>query len=182
MRKASVKSRIVLGLVGILTSLLVLAAYIGIIPDRDSAIRKSRASLAEAVAIHSTMLVMRSEVLRLQKDFDMLVERNSDLLSLGLRRHSGRILVDTGDHDKHWVKMTDEYSKGSQVRVPIWTGKLKWGELEMRFERLNADGIWGLLDIPIVQIVLFMGVLCFIIYYLYYTFIFFCFCAFVIFW
>ena len=167
MQILNVKSRVVFGLVGLITSLLMLAAYFGIVPDRDSAVREGRTALAEAIALHSTALVMRNDVLRLDTDFKMMAERNPDLLSLALRRENGRPLVATGNHDEHWQEMAGEYSKDAQVRVPIWTGTQKWGQLELRFEALKAGGIRGVFEMPMVRIVLFMGVLCFVAFYFY---------------
>ena len=167
MHKLSVKFRVVLGLVGLTVSLVMLASYVGIVPDRNGAIREGRTSLAETIALHSTALVMTNDVLRLEADFNMMAERNTDLLSLALRREDGHPLVATGDHKENWQPMSGEYSKASQVRVPIWAGKQKWGQLELRFEALKAAGLRGVIETPIISIVLFMGVLCFIAFYFY---------------
>ena len=167
MPKLSIKTRVVLGLVGLLISLLMVASYFDVVPDREGAVREGRTALAEVIALHCTALVMRGEILRLESDFNMMAERNPDLLSLALRRENGRTLVAVGDHDDFWIKMTGEYSKDSQVKVPIWTGQVKWGQLELRFKALKANGIWGVVDTPIIRLMLFMGVLCFIIFYIY---------------
>jgi len=89
MKIINAKSRIVLGLAGIITSLVMLAFYIGIVPDRSTAIREGRTALAESIAIHSTALVITSDFNRLKSDLNLLIERNDTLLSLGLRRDDG---------------------------------------------------------------------------------------------
>lgn len=167
MQKLSVKFRVVLGLVGLTVSLVMLASYIGIIPDRDSAIRQGRTALAEVIAFHSTALVMKKDILRIEADFNMMTERNADLLSLGLRQANGRAMVATGDHAEQWQEMSGEYSKDAQVRVPIWAGRQKWGQLELRFKAIRSGGLLGWIEIPGVRIILFMAVLCFIAYYFY---------------
>jgi len=116
MRRWNVKYRVVLGLVGLTVSLFMLAFLIGIVPDRESAVREGRAALAEAIAVHSTAAVMANNVQRLEADFKLLAERNADLLSLGLRREDGRALVLTEGHADHWLEMSGEYSKGHAKR------------------------------------------------------------------
>ena len=162
------KVRITMGLVGAMTSLVMLAFFLNIIPDRNSAIREGRAVLAETIAVYSTALVKTAESKRLRDDFNLLADRNKELLSLALRHENGSTLVSTGDHVDRWEKMTGEYSKDSQVRVPIWAGNQQWGQLELRFEPLASEGAWsGVLKNPMVQMVVFMGLAGFIVYYFY---------------
>ena len=167
MKRLNVKSRVVLGMVGLAVSLVMLAVYLGIIPDKASAVQEGRTSLAETIAVHSTALIMRGQFQRLETDFSLIAERNADLLSLALRRDDGRSLVAVGDHNDHWKAMPDEYSMGGQVKVPIWAGERKWGQLELRFKPLNSGGPWGALGTPMVRITLFMGVGCFVVFYFY---------------
>jgi signal transduction histidine kinase/DNA-binding NarL/FixJ family response regulator len=162
------KARITMGLVGVMTSLVMLAFFLNIVPDRTSAVREGRAALAEAIAVYSTALVKTAQSQRLTDDFNLLAERNKNLLSLALRHKSGDLLVSTGDHADCWEEMNGEYSKDSQVRVPIWAGEEKWGQLELRFEPLTSEGfLSGLLKNPMMQMTLFMGLVGFVIYYYY---------------
>ena len=162
------KARITMGLVGVMTSLVMLAFFLNIVPDRNSAVREGRAVLAEAIAVYSTALVKTAKSQRLRDDFNLLAERNKNLLSLALRHKNGDLLVATGDHTDRWEEMTGEYSKDSQVRVPIWAGEQKWGQLELRFESLSSEGFWsGLLKNPMMQMTFFMGLAGFVLYYYY---------------
>ena len=94
-----------------------------------------------------------------------MAERNIDLLSLGLRRADGQSVSATPGHDDFWQDMEGEYSQESQVRVPIWSGSKKWGELELRFATLNETGPLGVLNNPLIRMILFMGVGCFVVFY-----------------
>ena len=172
MRFLSPKARISLGLVGIMVSLVMLCFSFDIIPDRNSAVREGRAALAESIAVYSTALVKTanyqgSNYQRLTADFKLLVERNQDLLSLALRHKDGQTLVTTENHDSQWQEMGSEYSRGSQVRVPIWSGDQKWGQLELHFHSLAGAGLIGLLKTPMILTVLLLGSVGFLIYYFY---------------
>jgi PAS domain S-box-containing protein len=167
MRKLNVKHRVVIGLVGLTLSLVMLAFMFGIVPDRESAVRDGRAALAEAVALHSTMAVMSSNLQHLEADYKLLAERNADLLSVALRRQDGQILTATDGHADHWQDMGGEYSTDAQVQVPIWAEGGKWGTLELRFKALDARGIGGILQHPMVRTLAFLGVLCFVAFSFY---------------
>jgi signal transduction histidine kinase/DNA-binding NarL/FixJ family response regulator len=84
-----------------------------------------------------------------------------------LRKESGGILIATADHADQWKPMTGEYSTESQLRVPIWAGNKIWGQLELCFKPLKKGGLWDHVDRPMIQMVLFMGLAGFVIYYFY---------------
>ncbi len=167
MKGSSAKSRVSMGLVGIIVSVIMVAGFLRIFPDGVTELRQSRAMLAETIAIFSSALVDKAPVQRIQDDFNLLLERNQGLLSLGLRRDSGTPLVATGDHNKLWQEMSGEYSSEDQLRVPIWAGEKKWGQLELRFLPNSSGVLLGLLDNAMVRTVLFMGIVCFVIFYFY---------------
>ncbi len=167
MRRLSVKFRVVLGLVGLTVCIAMLAFYAGFIPDKTAIVRESRKALAETIAIHSTALVLTNEFQRLAADFKLLAARNADLISLGLRRVDGRSLIASDEHDGLWQSMEGEYSKDTQVRVPIWAGEMKWGQLELRFKTLQQDGPGLIFAHPVVRLTLFLGGLCFLAFYFY---------------
>ncbi len=167
MKILNTKLRIVIGLTGLIVSLIMLAFFLKIVPDRIAAVREGRAALAESIAVYSTALVMKSDFKRLRDDLDLIVERNDDLMSAALRRDSGRILIAIGDHTSQWENMTGQYSKESQVRVPIWSGERRWGQLELRFKPLVAKGFRGVMDNPMVRMILFMALGCIVAFYFY---------------
>ena len=167
MRGTSAKSRIALGQAGLMVSLLLTAALVGLIPDRISAVREARAALAEAIATHSSALVTRTDLRRLEAELRLVVERNDDILSAGVRQASGRAVVTIEDHDQHWSNIEGEYSTDSQLQVPIWAGKQKWGQVELRFRPLTEPGWLGFVKNPLVLLIGFMALCSFFIFYVY---------------
>ena len=97
-----------MGLVGVMTSLVMVAFFLNIIPDRNRAVREGRTALAETIAVYSTALVKTAKSQRLRDDLNLLTDRNENLLSLALRRESGGVLVSTDDHAEKWQAMTGE--------------------------------------------------------------------------
>jgi signal transduction histidine kinase/DNA-binding response OmpR family regulator len=162
------KTRITMGLIGIMISFVMVAFLMDIIPDREKVLREKRAALAETIAVYCTALVRTNSIGRLRDDFNLLAERNIDLLSLALRHESGNLFVAIGEHGEHWEEMPGQYSKNAQVRVPIMAGNEKWGELELRFESFGGKRAWfGFLNNPMLRIILFLGLSCFVVFYYY---------------
>ena len=58
MKRLNVKHRVVIGLIGLTVSVVMLAFFLGIVPDRDEAVRQGRTVLAEAIAVHTTSMVI----------------------------------------------------------------------------------------------------------------------------
>ncbi len=65
----------------LVVSVLLIAVFLGLVPDRLGAQREGRAALAEAIAVNSAGLVVQDDIHRLEATFMLVVERNSDILS-----------------------------------------------------------------------------------------------------
>ena len=167
LKRLSAKSQIALGQSGIIVSLVLTAVVIGLIPDRVSAVRDGRAMLAEALAANNATFITYSDLNRIESNLQLVVQRNADLLSAGMRREDGSLAVSVAEHDNHWEDMPDEYSTATQLRVPIHTGEERWGQVELRFVALQAQGLPGVMQTPWIQLALFLGLLSFISFYLY---------------
>jgi signal transduction histidine kinase/DNA-binding response OmpR family regulator len=167
MKGLSAKSRVSLGLVGIITTILMVGSYLGIIPDTEKNRRTDRAILAETIAIFSSGLVDKASPKRIEADFSLLVERNDELVSIGLRPKNGTLLCATEKHKDLWEEMSGVNSTVSQLRVPIWTGTNEWGQLELRFVDSSSTILWGFFNNSLVRIVFFISILSFAVFYFY---------------
>lgn len=166
-KRKTAKLTVALGQVGLLMSLLLLAILAGLVPDRIGALRHGRAVLAESVAISVTGQVQRGMSNQIANDLSLLVERNDDLESAGLRRMNGALQAVAGEHADNWISMEQEYSTDSQVMVPIFEGQNQWGKLELRFK---SHASWFGADISYVQVaplMIFMGLSSFLVFYFY---------------
>ncbi len=161
------KAHISLGQTFLLVTLLLAALAMGLVPDRRQAVREGRTALAEAMAISGSALVTQADLRRLEVTLALVVERNDDLLSAGVRRSDGRSLVSIGDHEVAWVDDADDYSTTSQLKVPIWSHGQRWGQVEMRFQPLAATGFLGLLQDPRVKLIGFLALCTFALFYMY---------------
>ena len=167
MKGLSAKFHIALGESLLVVSLLLTALFLGLVPDRIGAIRESRAALAEVLAVNSSIFVRQKDVDRLHEDLKLVVERNEDILSAGVRRINGEYLVAVGAHKQLWEALSAAYSTDSQLQVPIWAGQKKWGYLELRCRSLSMPGWKGFVISPRVQLIAFMGLCSLVLFYIY---------------
>ena len=119
MKGLTAKSRIALGQVGLLVSVLLAAVFLGLVPDRSTAIKEGRAALAEAVAANSSILVSQADTRRLEAMLRFVAERNSDLLSAAVRQSDGTTIVTIGDHEEDWIEIYN--NSGQAVDLEGWS-------------------------------------------------------------
>ena len=155
------------GLGSLLASVLFVAIYLGLVPDRISAIRDGRARLAEAVAASTSILVVDGDVPGVKALLKFMVERNQDLLSVGVRKSDGELVAEVGDHTVQWRGLPGNYSIDSHVQVPIWAGERQWGTVELRFVPLGAPGWLGILLGPRVLMIGFVLLGSVVLFYYY---------------
>jgi len=167
MRFLNAKAHIALGQTLLIVTLLLAALALGLVPDRRSAVRQGRANLAEAMAISGSALITQSDLRRLEATLDVVVERNPDLLSAAVRRDDGTPIVAVGDHLSAWNLEDEDYSTNSQLKVPIWSGGQKWGQVELRFEPISPPGWMGWLMDPRLHLVGGVAICAFLLFYQY---------------
>jgi PAS domain S-box-containing protein len=155
------------GLGSLLASVLFVAIYLGLVPDRIGAIRDGRARLTEAVAATTSTLIVRGDVPSVRALLKFMVERNQDLLSVGVRRSDGELVAVIGEHTAQWLGLPGNYSIDSQVQVPIWAGEQQWGTVELRFVPLGAPGWLGILLGPRVVMIGFVLLASAVLFYYY---------------
>jgi PAS domain S-box-containing protein len=166
-RLLDTKTYIAFGQALLVTTLLLSAVILGLVPDASEATRKGRGALAESAAINGSALVGRSALRELQGSLHFLVERNPDLLSAAVRNANGRTIVDTGGHGEAWQHSAGGYSTDSQITVPLWSAGHRWGQLELRFEALSSPGWMGLLKTPPIPLIAFVALLSFVSFRVY---------------
>ena len=163
----STKTYLAMGQSFLLVSLMLLALFLNLFPDRSGAIRDGRAALAEAIAASSSAFISRADFAGLEEYLRFVAERNSDVLSLGLRRSGGTMLVEVGNHEQQWKARADDRSTDTYLRVPIWSGAMKWGEIELRCGDENVRGVWSVLKHDGIMLIAFLAIASFFVFYFY---------------
>jgi PAS domain S-box-containing protein len=156
MKRLSSRFLIAFGLASLVMSSVLAAIYIGLVPDRDNAIREGRIALAESLAVTTAALLSRGELGQIEALLSFVLQRNPQLLSAGLRPANGELLLTLGDHASQWQAAADGKSVDTAVQVPILGVTEPWGMLELRYAPLRATGWLGWLQDPRVQLTAFL--------------------------
>jgi len=167
LKRPSTRVLVSLGLASLMSSVLLVAFYLDIVPDRVGAIRMGRAALAETIAANASTFTSQSDTARIQAMLNFVVERNPDLLSAAVRKADGTALAHAGDHLGAWAGLPGSASNDSQVQVPIMAGQTEWGRLELRFKPLSSPGWRGTFEDPRIELTGFMVLFSFIVFYFY---------------
>jgi len=156
----------VLGLTGIVVSLLLLAAMVGLVPDRHGAVRDGHARVAEAIAVNTSIFITNSDIRRMKSSLQVVVDRNDDIVSAAVRRADGEIIAEIGNHREQWQTLEKDKSS-SRVTVPIYEGHDEWGQVELNFKPLLPAAWYGQLMHPLFLLLGYVSLTGFIAFYMY---------------
>ncbi len=159
-------TRISIGLVLLTVGVLLIGDMVGLAPDGSQAALQGRQRLCESIAVQLTLALQNNDQSMIDTLVRSLVERNPDIVSVGLRQSDGHYLMQTDRHAVRWQPVKDDISTPTQVQVPIFRGALRWGTLEMHFQPLRDNSALGLLAQPFARLLIFMSVVGFIAYLL----------------
>ncbi len=168
MNRVRTIGRIALGLVS-LTILLVLILdfAFGLLPDEVQNARRIRERIAAAIAVQLTSLVEADDQRTIQRTIDTAVTKEGEILSVGVRRNNGELMVKSGDHEKHWVTTQEGKSTLTHVVVPVYAGKDRWGQVEMSFKPVGPQSWLDWMHHPTVLLVMALSIGGFVFYYFY---------------
>ncbi len=170
MKFLTAKSRIAIGIVCLMLSIMAIATFVGAGPNQYKAEAYGRSKLCEAIAINCAIHLNRADLRSTHGLLETMVARNEQLISAALRRTNGRMEAEAGPHKSLWndtARRTDE----THLSVPMFIGSGKWGELELVFTKLNKAGIWAYFMRPWPRFFLFVGAIGFCSVYFYLGFV-----------
>ncbi|WP_372718458.1 ATP-binding protein [Novipirellula sp.] len=139
-QRIPIRIRISFGLVGLMTGSLLVASAGGFFPNEQEEILRGRAKLCESLAISGTAMAASGQVDSLHVTLASIVQRDPQVLSIGLRNTEGQTVVSAGAHEATWDANAENGM--NQMRVPIFRHGKQWGELQVAFE--PTGGLLGL--------------------------------------
>lgn len=167
MKRFSATIRIAFGLTSLSVSLLLAADWLGIIRDDIPAIMRGRSRLCESVAVDLSLFASRNEKDSMETSVRSMARRNPEIVSIGLRRAGGELLVDVGEHAAKWRDTPDGKSTETNMQVPIVSGNETWGMVEVLFKPVRPPGLFGWRAHPLVLLVLFFASSGILVFYLF---------------
>jgi PAS domain S-box-containing protein len=158
--RLSTRFHLALGLAALTVCALMSASWLGLVPDAEARERAHRAATAETIAVAASSLLDENDAGPLTDTLAFLLERNPDVLSIGVRAHDGRLFVALKDHERAWVPMADGHSTDAQIVVPVFQAGQAWGDVELRFAPLRSPGWKGSLQDPSLRLAAYVFAVC----------------------
>src|SRR5688572_24862774 len=167
MRRLSAATRISIAIVCLTITVLLGAQTMGLLPNPFQEALEGRKKLCESLAIYCSLAGRQGDVETVREAANAIMSRNPDVLSLALRKADGAIVVQAGNHEKHWKDITGAKSTSTQVQVPLFEGATLWGSLQISFKPLAASGWRGFIHHPIFRLIAFIATAGYLVYLFY---------------
>ena len=130
--KLSSRFHLAMGLASLVVTLTLGATWLGLVPDRDAAVREGRVALSESMAVTASTLIEDGTLLdtdpqaladRLAGTLGFVAKRNAAILSVGVRSADGRLVATVGEHAGSWKPLAGGVSTDTEVSVPLLQGR-----------------------------------------------------------
>jgi diguanylate cyclase (GGDEF)-like protein/PAS domain S-box-containing protein len=160
--------RLSLGLVALLVSLLLLAdMLLGVVPGRGETERRVRQRVAENLALQITPLLEAGDTTTLGKTIQQVLARDAGILAIAVRRTDGSLMLGRGPASPAAGEARGTASTLDRLRVPIFSGREPWGEIDIRFAPAAPSTLFGWLAQPGLRLLLVVGIGGFLLCYAY---------------
>jgi diguanylate cyclase (GGDEF)-like protein len=161
-------ARVSLGLVSLACCLLLTADLIlGMLPDEAMIARQIRKNSSESLAVQLAALAQNEDTDGIRRTLHSVVSGNADVLSVAMRRATGEIAAETGNHERTWVQPADNKSTLTSVVVPINTSAGPWGQVEVSYRAIAPQTLAGWLRYPSIILTVTMLTGGLLVFYLY---------------
>ena len=164
MSKISRVKRLSISLVFMMISALLTAQIISILPNDKQVQLKNRRLLTENLANQLTRYTGRQPLSFLESLLNTVKQEHDDISSLAIRNRTGLLLIEIGEHGRHWDLRVNDPSTANQLQIPLHAGETLWGNLELRFEPLGSTSIFGLSINNSILLILFIAVVGFLLF------------------
>ena len=163
----TVRLRLAIGATSIVVSTLMMSVFIGLIPDKARSVADGRAQLCEVIAVYNSALLLKNDLRSMKFALEGIAKHNSQVRSIGIRRHAGQLVHSTEGHERGWVSADAALSTVDQIRVPLIADGKDWGTVEVAFEPLVAGGLLGFIQQPWLQLPMGVNAACCLFFWLY---------------
>ena len=166
--QASPATRVAIGLVALMLSLLLLSDVFvsGFMPDRQEEAKRHRLLAAELIATQVAQAVRDHRDDDLRALLAASVRRDPQLRSAAVSTEAGMLAV-AGDHAHQWQLGAGAPSTLDNLRVPLFSDGQRWGELQLAFVAWSPRTFGQWLGAPVILGLMLMAGLGFIAFQLY---------------
>ncbi|MBX2837623.1 MAG: Hpt domain-containing protein [Gammaproteobacteria bacterium] len=167
------------GLCSLFSSVVLLAFFLGLIPERSKMLLENRIALSEAVAATTAVYLQRADDRGIATALEHIVERNSDVNGIGIynkRLDSLQLVRLNNNHDSSDDAPRNNHRSGSDaeflsehqsslISVPLLRAGLEYGELRLYFQTSDQLGLVETLRTSTFFLMAFLSIVTFPLFY-----------------
>ena len=131
MKKLSAKFHLAMGLTSIVLSLMLIAIFLNLIPDRRQAVIDGRAALSESIAASSSLFLQNRDLPSIRKNLEFILQRNKSIQAAWIKRDNDRNGVIVGDSSAVDQELVSTESTESVIILPILQRERQWGTITL---------------------------------------------------
>lgn len=159
--------RIVLGLVSLTVTILLVAGLAGLVPNSMKIEQQARRSFCESTAISFMAMASRMDAEQLKDALTRIRHRNSQVVSIGIRKADGELVIQSGPHRAVWESHGETSASMRETMVPITANGEKWGQLEVRWVPGAAISLAGAAIRPDLLLTIVVALVAFLVFTMY---------------
>ncbi len=156
--------RISLALVLLTSCLLLSAEMFGFTPQEEKYLLDTRTKISESLALQMSTLIPDQQIRQIQKLIRLIVKRNPEILSAGIRLASGNLVFKSANHVEFWGDYSDTNSTSTHVYIPILQSEKLWGNVEIRYEEFKSESILGFFHSAIFKLMAYVVLIGFFVF------------------
>jgi diguanylate cyclase (GGDEF)-like protein/PAS domain S-box-containing protein len=146
-----------------LCSTLLADLVFGVLRDDVEVARHARKAIVENLAIQLAVPIQKGDRDTIKRTLLAMTARDGEIVSIGVRRASGDIYSQSGDHSRQWE--SGEVSTANHIAATIYAGKALWGAVEVSFRPVMPSTSLDWATRPLVEILLVLTIGGFSIYF-----------------
>lgn len=140
--KVPIPLRIAL-ILGFMTSSVLWSAYgLRMLPDSRLERLQTRMDFGKAQTLTTLHFLESRRHRDLERYLDSMVRLDNEIVSIGVRQPSGRLLIDVNQHNENWDIAVENASDPDHFVADIVQGRRVVGRLEIRYSNLEKFGIF----------------------------------------
>jgi diguanylate cyclase (GGDEF)-like protein/PAS domain S-box-containing protein len=144
--------------------ILLSADMLGYTIDEDAMALENRKQIAESLAIQFSVIEPSKDIDRIERMIELITQRNTAILSAGIRHYSGQIIFQSPGHIQLWQGYDGENSSSSHILVPLFDRDRLWGNVELRFGELYGHTLVGFMRTEVFRLMVFSILVGFFVY------------------
>lgn len=164
--KFSARFHIAVGLSSLLGSVVLLAIFMDLVPDRKALQLESRVRLSESIATMGSVLLREGDTSGLRYSLEFLVRQNVGMQAISIKRDSGGEFHFRADDTGTDQSLTARH-RTDDIHVPLLQRDRQWGELIVQFKSAQEAGLVEQYKKSRWALVFFISLLSFPLFYLF---------------